>query len=104
MEKQTIDKLKSFNEIFRRKTKTGKELFANLIEYKRFITEHWPSDMPDNGNWLSELESLIKNTSKYSNKETRVSASIILKSLKQDAIEAIHEINKKFVVYFERSK
>ena len=97
-----IEKLDASYEYIKNKAKTGIDLYNAFRDYKDLVIENWPEDMPDNGNWFTEMQSVL---SFIENKKdvVYISNSVPLMSFRDDALEAIHAINMKFKMYSRKS-
>jgi len=95
-----LDELEGFY-VFIKHAETGGDLYDGIKNYQAFVLGNWPKDMPDNGNWLSELDSIVEKLN--STKEHKsVKTSSNLSSFRQDAQEAVHAINGKFEYYYSK--
>ena len=99
---ELIRSLGDYYQYIKKKARTGGDLYTSFEGYHDFVLDNWPKDMPDNGNWISEMKSVLSHIWKKRN-VVGLSRSRELRSLRDDAVEAIHSINMKFMMHLKQS-
>lgn len=99
--KEILGMLEDFYAFVKREDLSGEDIYDCLKNYSDLVLNAWPDDLPDNGNWRSEMASVLESLT-AKRKVSILSRSPELKSLKDDAKQVIHAINGKFTYYVNR--
>jgi hypothetical protein len=71
----------------------GLKLFENHHAFSVIVKRIWPNELPDNGNWIADMESVLRkleSTKSISNSNR----SNNLRSFKQGSLEVMHHFTK----------
>lgn len=86
-----------------KQAKTGGDLYISFKNYRNFVLDNWPENMPDRQGWKREMEfTLEKLESKKSIKN--INQSKDLQSFITDASNVMHHYDGEFSVYLSKSE
>ncbi|MDR6734148.1 hypothetical protein [Sphingobacterium sp. 2149] len=97
-----LETLEGIRKYIKIQAETGGDLFISFETYRSLVLDHWPNDMPDSGNWKKEMSNVLDKLSTKRNVQS-IERSRDLKSFRDDALEAIHTVNTKFLMYSHKS-